>query len=243
MRPHSAAEATAVLDIIHDWQGVFMKTLGRRLVFAADEYYLLAGQPFPGADAYEGFPMHENGVGMARAFELEWHGVASSAAAPRAGFFKAVDGAPAEGYRAPRAAADHSTPAGAGSAARTGGEGSAEPAERMPVGVLTGTYGARILAPLVASLGRPDVRLVPVRNEFFGGNTAVAGLMVGEDVARTLHAQPAGHRYLLPDVCLTGGRFLDGMSPADLPRQVEVVPTEGMALRRALQPSPVTTDG
>ncbi len=42
--------------------------------FAADEYYLLADRPFPDADAYEGFPMHEDGIGMARTFELEFTG-------------------------------------------------------------------------------------------------------------------------------------------------------------------------
>jgi hypothetical protein len=47
--------------------------------------------------------------------------------------------------------------------------------------------------------------------------------------------QPAGHRYLLPDVCLTQGRFLDGTAPGDLPRPVEVVPTDGRALRAALR--------
>jgi hypothetical protein len=103
------------------------------------------------------------------------------------------------------------------------------------VGVLTGEYGARILGPLLDELGRSDVRLVPVRNEFFGGNIAVAGLLVGADVARTLAAEPEGHRYLLPDVCLSEGRFLDGLSLADLPRVVEVVPTDGIALRRALE--------
>ena len=41
--------------------------------------------------------------------------------------------------------------------------------------------------------------------------------MVGEDLARTLRAEPEGHRYLLPDVCLSGGRFLDGTTPAELP--------------------------
>ena len=56
--------------------------------------------------------------------------------------------------------------------------------------------------------------------------------MVGEDLARVLAAEPEGHRYLLPDVCLTQGRFLDGTTPADLPRPVEVVPTDGVALRR-----------
>ena len=63
----------------------------------------------------------------------------------------------------------------------------------------------------------------------------MTGLLVGEDLARTLAGQPEGHRYLLPDVCLTKDRFLDGMSPDDLPRPVEIVSTDGMSLRKALQ--------
>jgi len=78
------------------------------------------------------------------------------------------------------------------------------------------------------------VRVVAVRNEFFGGNVAVAGLMVGEDLARVLADEPEGHRYLLPDVCLSEGKFLDGTTPADLPRVVEVIATDGFALREAL---------
>ena len=101
-----------------------------------------------------------------------------------------------------------------------------------PVGILTGTYGAAVLEPLVAGLDRDDVRVIPVENRFFGGNIGVTGLMVGEDLARVLAEQPAGHRYLLPDVCLSRGVFLDGTSPSDLPRPVEVVPTDGIALRR-----------
>ena len=70
-----------------------------------------------------------------------------------------------------------------------------------------------------------------------GGTTSVTGLLVGEDVSRTLAAEPAGHRYLLPDVCLSGDRFLDGTTVADLPRPVEIIPTDGAALRRAIQES------
>jgi hypothetical protein len=62
----------------------------------------------------------------------------------------------------------------------------------------------------------------------------VSGLLVGEDLARVLADEPEGHRYLLPDVCLSNGAFLDGTSPADLPRPVEIVPTDGHALRLAL---------
>ena len=239
MRPHSRDEARAVLAAVHDWQEVFLRTLGRRLVFAADEYYLIAEEPFPAPEAYEGFPMHEDGVGMARTFELEFLGQVSEPTGVATGFFSWVDGAPAEGYRAPRVDA---APAGSDQAttlvrpAGGGGVVTLLPPRRAPVGILTGHYGAQVLGPLVAGLERDDVRVIVVDNEFFGGNTGVTGLMVGADLARVLADQPVGHRYLLPDVCISQGRFLDGTTPEDLPRPVEIVPTDGIALRRALEP-------
>jgi putative radical SAM enzyme (TIGR03279 family) len=219
MRPHTVAEATAVVETVEEWQDVFRTVLGRRLVFAADEYYLLAGRPFPAAGAYEGFPQHENGIGMARAFQMELAGEveAESGIGVQPGFFAWVDGAPAEGYRAPRA---DSVSISLGAR------------RDAPVAVLTGEYGAAVLAPLLAD--RPGVRVLPVPNGFFGGNIGVTGLLVGADIAPVLAAEPEGHRYLLPDVCLSGGLFLDGTSPDDLPRPVEVVKTDGISLRRAL---------
>jgi putative radical SAM enzyme (TIGR03279 family) len=236
LRPHTAEEAGAVLDAVERWQGLFLSVLGRRVVFGADEYYLLAGRPFPPAEDYEGFPMHEDGVGMARAFELELVGEADGDRTDeplgvRPGFFAWVDGAGPDGYRAPRGAG----PDGGGPG--TGGcdaGASAPGAARRPVAILTGQYGASVLRPLLDRLGRPDVRVVPVPNRFFGGNVGVTGLLVGADLAPALAAEPEGHRYLLPDVCLSNGVFLDGTSPADLPRPVEVVATDGLALRRAL---------
>jgi putative radical SAM enzyme (TIGR03279 family) len=108
MRPHTRAEAERVLDVVAQWQDRYLDALGRRLVFAADEYHLMAGRAFPELDAYEGFAQHENGIGMARVFEAEVHAALQGdaeveAVGTRAGFFAWVDGAPAEGYRAPRA--------------------------------------------------------------------------------------------------------------------------------------------
>jgi NifB/MoaA-like Fe-S oxidoreductase len=111
------------------------------------------------------------------------------------------------------------------------------PRRNAPIGILTGEFGAQVLQPLVAGLGRADVRVVPVANEFFGGNTAVTGLMTGADLTRVLAQQPAGHRYLLPDVCLSEGRFLDGLGVDDLPHPVDVIATDGIALRHALESS------
>jgi putative radical SAM enzyme (TIGR03279 family) len=219
LRTHSRAEAARVVATVEEWQPLFRRVLGRRLVFASDEYYLLSGLPFPEAGDYEGFPQHENGVGMVRAFESAFGGDRASAHGARRGFFSFVDGAPAQGYRAPR----------------TLHGGSAATGERAtPVAVLTGRYGAMVLGPLLGAW-EGEARVEVVENHFFGGNIGVAGLMVGADVARTLANSPPGHRYLLPDVCLSEGRFLDGLAPSDLPRPVEVVGSDGWSLRRALE--------
>ena len=230
MRLHTPDEAARVVDIVARWQGTFLELLGRRMVFAADEYYLMTGRPFPDAEQYEGFSMHEDGIGMARTFELEFEGRAEAATGVRSGFFAAVDlpnnPAAYTGLRVRSARAgvsDH------------GPETHDRPHHSTRVGVLTGEFGAKVIGPLIDRLGRDDVRVLPVINEFFGGNTGVTGLMTGADLTRVLEQQPAGDRYLLPDVCLSDdGRFLDGVTVAELPRPVEVVATDGISLRKAL---------
>ncbi|WP_420453747.1 DUF512 domain-containing protein [Ilumatobacter sp.] len=252
MRAHTLDEARRVVDTVAEWQDVFRATLGRRMVHAADEYYLMAQREFPDADRYEGFHMHEDGIGMARTFQAEFDGDAFDATGPRRGFFAAVDAPPnPTEYTALRSSTgpggsstDASTPPSCDTAttfdpspgAAVSSPVTLSPRRTAAVGVLTGTLGAQVIEPLVESLGRDDVRVIPVGNEFFGGNTGVTGLMTGADVARVLADQPTGHRYLLPDVCLSDeGRFLDGVTTDDLPRPVEVVETDGIALRRALE--------
>ena len=166
---------------------------------------------------------------MARAFEADvraaLEGAPAAGIGPRAGFFAWVDGAPADGYRAPRVE-DASRPA----------RSTVAPGAR--VAIVTGQYGEQVLTPLLSLLRAATdatVRLVPVRNAFFGGNIAVTGLLTGRDVCDALASQPPGDRYLVPDVMLSRDRFLDGMTVADLPRPVEVVPTDGASLVAALR--------
>jgi NifB/MoaA-like Fe-S oxidoreductase len=235
MRPHTANEAAADLDIVERWQTRYLAALGRRLVYASDEYYLLAQRAFPELVAYDGCVQHENGIGMARTFEAEVRaalaGEKVSATGVRSGFFAWVDGAPADGYRALRG--------DGGPAAQPthlmGGSGTLTVPEppNPPVTILTGTLGGRILEPLLDALPG-DVRILPVENRFFGGNIGVTGLLTGADLARALADAPTHHRYLLPDVALSRGRFLDGTTVDDLPRPVEVVPTDGASLVAAL---------
>jgi putative radical SAM enzyme (TIGR03279 family) len=229
LRAHTAEEAARTLDTIERWQDWFRAALGHRLVFASDEYYLLAGRLFPESEHYEGFLQHENGIGMARAFTDDVRGALAGADGigrrPRSGFFAWVDGAPAEGYRAVRSA--------------TVSTATPRAAERdAGIAIITGEMGAPVLAPLLDALAehaQMPVRLLPVANRFFGGNIGVTGLLTGADLTIALADQPEHDRYLLPDVVLSQGRFLDGTSLADLPRVVEAVPTDGKSLVRALR--------
>lgn len=219
MRPHTKEEALNVLRIVEKWQGIINREVGKNIVHAADEYYLVAGQPIPRTDEYDNFEMYEDGVGIVRTFEREFLGEIDEPTNTAAGFFAWVDGAPPEGYRSIRNPASNLV-------FRT--------RKNSPIGILTGEYGAQTLQPLIEPLRRDDVRIIIVKNHFFGGNVAVAGLLVGEDIAKALEKEPKGHRYLLPDVCLSQGKFLDGLEPADLPRQVEIISTDGIALKKAL---------
>jgi putative radical SAM enzyme (TIGR03279 family) len=212
LRVHTAEDAAADLDTIHFWQEEAMHRIGRRLFFASDELYLVANRPVPTRDAYEDFPQHENGIGMIRTFLDEVKALSAGADAPApvmTGEWRTIPSAPGEGYRAPR----HT--------------GSDPEAESGPVGVLTGEYGAAALAPLLPDLERLSgraLRLITVENRFFGGNTAVAGLMVGADVEATIKTNDtAVSRYLLPDVALSGDVFLDDMTLTEL-RTVSPVP-------------------
>ncbi len=106
-----------MVDTVADWQDVFQATLGKRMVYAADEYYLMAQRPFPDAERYDDFAMHEDGIGMARTFEAEFNGTAAEVTGVRSGFFAAVDAPPNPaaytGLRSPCATARGPSPASA----------------------------------------------------------------------------------------------------------------------------------
>lgn len=61
------------IDIIEAFQEECLKDLGTRMFFAADEFYLKAERPIPGAEVYEDFPQIENGVGMMASLKDEFY--------------------------------------------------------------------------------------------------------------------------------------------------------------------------
>ncbi len=215
MRPHHPAEAIDVIVTVERYRSLAREMLGRPLFYASDEFYLVAGADPPSEQFYESLDEAENGIGMVAAFTGSF---VRRTRMPTlgSGFFQSVDGAPAWGYRASRGA-------------------STAPDRPGPVYVLTGEYAAPLLRRLLDAHGFEDVRIEAVANRYFGGNIKVAGLLTGSDLSRTLQDLPAEATFLLPDVCLSEGRFLDGLEVDDLPRPVVTVPTTGEDLRATLE--------
>jgi len=69
LRTLTEQEAQALVGTVAAWQSEFAARLGSRFVFLGDEVYLQAGMPLPEADAYEGFAVAEDGIGLVRRFE------------------------------------------------------------------------------------------------------------------------------------------------------------------------------
>jgi putative radical SAM enzyme (TIGR03279 family) len=68
LRTVTPDEARQLVRFVEDRQWYFRSTIGRGFVYVSDEVFLLAGLDFPQEDAYDGYPLMENGVGMCRDF-------------------------------------------------------------------------------------------------------------------------------------------------------------------------------
>jgi len=215
MREHTSEEASQVVALAERFRNLSLDLLGRISVYASDEFYLVAGRTPPPAATFESLDQAENGIGLVAAFAESFAG-AFEMEKLGTGFFQSVDGAPAWGYRAPTDVTEFD-------------------GEASDVAIVTGEYAAPVLRSLLDAHGYADVEILSVQNRYFGGNIKVAGLLTGADIAEAIRNVPAATTCLVPDVCLSEGRFLDGTTLEDLGREVRAVRTTGQDLRHALE--------
>lgn len=64
LEPFLKEDAKEVLKIIHKWQDHMYEKFGTHFIHASDEWYLLAEEPLPPEENYDGYLQLENGVGM-----------------------------------------------------------------------------------------------------------------------------------------------------------------------------------
>lgn len=72
MQPFQKEDAKKVLDTIKSWQKKLYEAHGVHFIHGSDEWYLLAQEPLPREECYDGYLQLENGVGMLTLLENEF---------------------------------------------------------------------------------------------------------------------------------------------------------------------------
>lgn len=73
LEPYTPEGAAAVIDQVEAFAARSLAERGTRMVWCSDEFYLKAGRPLPDEESFERFVQLENGVGMLRLLESEFH--------------------------------------------------------------------------------------------------------------------------------------------------------------------------
>lgn len=215
-----AQYSALMLHSIRRWQRRFRKEIGSRLVWPADEFYLSAGEPVPGASVYEGFPQIENGVGLVRRF-------LDSAARARRDLLPLLS-EKTPGEVRPR------------SSVRSRARGGVRP---LRVSLVTGTLAAPLLRDFALSMQNPRVEfeVFEIVNRLLGNTVSVAGLLSGSDIKDQLRTAELGDVVMVPSVALRDEAFIDDVSVDELGQalgtRVEAVEPVPYALVRRIMRS------
>lgn len=100
--------------------------------------------------------------------------------------------------------------------------------QKREVSLATGMLAFRYIQEMAEKLMRiqPDltVRVYPIRNDFFGEQITVSGLLTGRDIRAQLMGKKLGEVLLLPQNVLRSGEevFLDDMTVSELGKALQV---------------------
>lgn len=83
IKPVSETDAKAAIRIIEKFQRSNLEDYDERIIFAADELYIRAGEDFPDYDEYENFDQRQDGVGLVVDFLNEAHYVYDDMGKPK----------------------------------------------------------------------------------------------------------------------------------------------------------------
>jgi putative radical SAM enzyme (TIGR03279 family) len=182
LTPFTKEESAGVLGQVSGWQKKLLDKIGSRFIYAADEFYIKAGKPFPGNDEYEGYHQIENGVGLIRSLIDEFR----------------------DELRAN------------------------PPKSRCSASIATGVAAYDTINMLAGEAMEkyPDVKIkvFKIKNNFFGENITVAGLLTGRDIIARLKGERIAGNLLLPDVMLKSGTemFLDDLCIPDVEKELGI---------------------
>lgn len=189
-------------------QAEFSSRLGTNFAFLGDEIYLKAGADIPVRSHYGDYPQIEDGVGMVRSFVNRFEDFIASAG----------DSQNLERGGNPRVNAYAQTPG-------SDGEKRTPEFPSLRGTIMTGEMFAPVLSDAVSSLNRElstQFEVLPVRNGYFGGDVAVAGLLSGSDIIRAAK-DAAGDYIVVPESVVKSDEdvLIDGITVPEVLRQTD----------------------
>lgn len=213
LEPFTKEDAIQVIETIEKWQKTCMQEHGVHFIHASDEWYMLAERPLPKEDSYDGYLQLENGVGMMRLLINE--------------FAEALEEVKTFEYKEEKAKELQTVHGG-----------------RHKVTMLTGKLAAPFLREMAAEFQKEftgyEVEIVDIRNDFFGEQITVSGLITAQDLIAQTKEKALGNVVAIPCNMLRMGErvFLDDLSVEDVENALQVplliVESSGLALLQAM---------
>ena len=225
LEPFNKEDACRVIDKIESWQRKAYEEHGIHFVHASDEWYIMAGRELPEEERYDGYLQLENGVGMLRSIMVEFEDSLREYADlyGKSAGYSFSDRIRNAFKRLPKIKEESIT---------------------MITGRLAAPYLERMCAQLHAVFPQRDVRVLAIRNDFFGEMITVSGLLTGQDIlAQCMEAEAKeelGDKLILPQnvVQADSELLLDDYVVDDLRRklgkEISVVPNDGYSLLKAM---------
>ena len=225
LEPFNKEDACRVIDKIESWQRKAYEEHGIHFVHASDEWYIMAGRELPEEERYDGYLQLENGVGMLRSIMVEFEDSLREYANlyGKSAGHSLSDRIRNAFKRLPKIKEESIT---------------------MITGRLAAPYLERMCAQLHALFPQRDVRVLAIRNDFFGEMITVSGLLTGQDIlAQCMEAEAKeelGDKLILPQnvVQADSELLLDDYVVDDLRRklgkEISVIPNDGYSLLKAM---------
>ncbi|MCD8106254.1 MAG: DUF512 domain-containing protein [Lachnospiraceae bacterium] len=208
-------DAAGVIDCIEGWQRKIYDRYGLHFIHASDEWYLLAGRPFPEAERYDGYLQLENGVGMMRLLFEEVEEALQDAPGEAAAHNPCQPPGLIETGNRLHQGASVQSPAAADSVSRE---------VSIATGRLAGSYLRELCDRICARYPYVRCHVYEIRNDFFGEKITVSGLITGTDLKAQLKGKFLGDELLLPCNMLRSQErvFLDDIRVEELESALQI---------------------
>jgi len=186
LEPYDRESAKVVVNQVESWQKKFLEKHGTRLVYAADEFYIMSGLELPQYEEYEDFPQLENGVGLIALFKEEFYE-----------YLENLNVKLPKNYRRNVSIA---------------------------TGVLAYRYIKEMAEDLEKKIDNLKINVYEIKNNFFGENVTVTGLLTGTDIVSQLSGMELGDVLLISRSTLKADEnlLLDDYTVDDIEKQLNI---------------------